>query len=66
MKPVRICPKCGSTNIGADCTTERVVDFCKDCGYGSTYRGGFPGPMLDVDTSMVEKIIKEIKRRNNK
>jgi len=35
----KICPKCGSTEIGVEAENLRANDFCKTCGYNSIKSG---------------------------
>ena len=59
MKRIKICPKCGSTNITF--TGIRTnYDYCKDCGYGKNYHlenALFP----EIDPENVEDFRKEVK-----
>ncbi len=36
-KEIKICPKCGSTNIGSEGFDSFVYDFCMDCGFQGRY-----------------------------
>ena len=59
MKYVKICPKCGSTNIkmppaGMDIKMT-LQDFCEDC----KFWGNFP----EVKESEVEEFKKELKNK---
>ena len=35
----KVCPKCGSTEIGVEADSLSPHDFCKQCGYNSLKRG---------------------------
>ena len=60
-KYIKICPKCGSTNVtipsaGLDIALT-VPDYCRDCGF----RGRFP----EVEESKTEEFRKKIKTHNS-
>jgi predicted nucleic-acid-binding Zn-ribbon protein len=61
MRTVKICPRCGSTNIGTDSWGNADAwDFCKDCNYRSHTDAGmskFP-PILEIDAEFREDIKK--------
>lgn len=68
QKSVKICPRCGSTNIGVDAVGGTAVaggnscDYCKDCSYGS-YKEmrSFP-PILTIDVDKIAEFRDEIKK----
>lgn len=64
-KYVKICPKCGSTNITPYTKSgvifgENLVDYCKDCYYGYGKSGFFP----EVEESKIEEFRKKLKKKS--
>ena len=60
---IKICPKCGSTNIGSGYYNSAPHDFCKDCGFGdiktdSIAFTNFP----EVKISEIENFRRELKK----
>jgi hypothetical protein len=52
---IRICPKCGSTNVFTKVNKANSVERCRDCNYSNIT---FP----EVKTSEVETFRKELKQ----
>ncbi len=64
-KYAKVCPNCGSTNIGLWATDAGVWNFCKDCGFGrefSTFGGSFP----EVEVSKIDEFRAELKKAKRK
>ena len=68
-KYLKICPKCGSTNVStytkAGVMAEELLDYCKDCYYG--YQGVEGGSFFpEVEESKIEEFRKELKKKKIK
>jgi hypothetical protein len=64
---VKICPKCGSTNIKPFTKMglsegEMFIDHCKNCYYGMPFGGLFP----EIDVARVKDFQEEIKMHEEK
>lgn len=64
-KYVKVCPNCGSTNIGFEAEgVSPNLDFCKDCGLGKI--GKIPsspiGLFLEVNESELDNFRTELKK----
>jgi len=64
-KFVKICPKCGSTNLGLT-GFNVLIEYCGDCGYGQSenktkIQSFFP----EVEINDLKKVQKEIKDSKN-
>ena len=61
---VKVCPKCGSTNIGWGDKTRygATKDICKDCGYGQLDFKLIPFP--EVDNKDIKKFKENLKKKS--
>jgi transposase-like protein len=60
---IKICPKCGSTNIGMRTRKEKSGDKCLDCNYEMTGKGKLTFPF--IDDNEVDEYKKDIKEKNS-
>ena len=64
-KYAKVCPNCGSANIGLWATDAGTWNFCKDCEFGkavSMFGGSFP----EVEASELEKFREELRKSRKK
>jgi ribosomal protein L37AE/L43A len=58
QKPVKFCPKCGSTNINFPVFYRPSIWKCLDCGY--------EGAFIVEDSKLAEKIKEDYQRKTEK
>ena len=64
---VKICPKCGSTDINFTNTYEAPPsDVCRSCGFGSTTFEGFNQfpEVEESEVKLIQEDLKEFKKTN--
>ncbi len=67
MVAIKICPKCGSTNIVSEIspTSGSTGFFCEDCKYGENPKHSKMGNFFpEVEISDVEKFRKDLNNEN--
>ena len=57
----KVCPRCGSTNIGFETDGIRLRDFCKSCGLGKI--GSAPDPKVLMIGSEFPMVKREQKKK---
>ena len=65
---IKICPRCGSTNVGIQSVFKEVHDICNDCGFGNMREepGNFMMmPFSEIDKNKVKKLQEDL-RKNKK
>ncbi|MFA5856694.1 MAG: hypothetical protein WC867_05015 [Candidatus Pacearchaeota archaeon] len=67
-KSIKLCPKCGSANIGFDSGGSSPWDYCKECNFNNLREGqkGFISQFPEVKISQVKKFLEMIKTKNKK
>lgn len=69
-KLVKVCPRCGSTNIssGYNPLNGMVKDYCKDCGFNEqeSILSEFPKMTREEAEKLKDKLKKELKKIENK
>ncbi len=68
---VKICPKCGSTDIGIDASDYHVTEYCQTCGLGNMRVSAVKewwalGTFPEIDALKVEGFRKMLKREKAK
>ena len=61
---VKICPRCGSINVGVQSALHEVHNYCEDCGYGDmkNEQGMFMNMIFpEIDKKDVIKFKKHLK-----
>lgn len=67
-RKVRICPACGSVNIGTDASDFHVTDFCQECGLGNmriskVHEWWGVGAFPEIDVRKVEEFREMLRKK---
>ncbi|USN45295.1 MAG: hypothetical protein H6502_04540 [Candidatus Woesearchaeota archaeon] len=58
---VKICPKCGSINLGTENTHYHIWNCCLDCGYGSKTLGRKEHFFPEVSLEELEEVQNQLR-----
>jgi hypothetical protein len=62
---IKICSRCGSTNIGVTGGVEgHVFDFCKDCNLKNLNEPSDPHLIVEIEKTKVKEFQQHIKKNN--
>lgn len=67
---IKICPKCGSTEIGVDASFH-VADYCRSCGLGNMRASAVKewtsiGPFPEIELRQIEAFRKRLQKKGIK